>query len=452
MKDDKVQVISDELLYSIVQIVDKNNKGEFFSKGTGFVVTEDGLIATCSHVVQEKTSQEAGEPIPETIGIKFPSIRNERGRAKIGRAKIVSKWWSSYEKEDICVLKLIEPAKLPNEVIPVKLCSSSNISGHSFITWGYPLEGKIRHSEGTIKIKTPSDKWSGRSVIHCVSDQVSTGCSGAPLFDLEYRQVVGIFAYMDPFDTEGRLGRNAFAFTSEELVNLCHPLESVFEQNPEIVAPRPVPPRPSVSVITKLIEEMDQKAKKMDTSCERISSMKSKENYPQITAKLERCKKYLAELCSRRRNIKMDLEYIKVDNKGNPINDEEYRKLSELQERIANLETDYNDFDRADLKKLEKLKEQVHAFERMKRVLSRLSLNEDGAIFVDGVLLSENLKEYYIHYASIAQYLKLHPDDMKGTYEKIWDHGGSGRTFINDTESFENVVSHFFTVCEPIYK
>ena len=179
--------------------------------------------------------------------------------------------------------------------------------------------------------------------------------------------------------------------------------------------------------------------------------MKSKENYPRITTELERCKKYLAELCSRRRQIKTDLEYIKVDNEGKPINDEEYSKLLDLQDRIANLETDYDDFERADLKKLKDLKEQVHAFERMKRVLSRLSLNEDGSIFVDGVPVPENLKEYYIHYASIAHYLKLHPDDMKGTYEKIWDHGGSGRVYINDTQAFETVVSHLFTVCEPIY-
>ena len=77
---------------------------------------------------------------------------------------------------------------------------------------------------------------------------------------------------------------------------------------------------------------------------------------------------------------------------------------------------------------------------------------EEGSIFVGGVPVPEKLKEYYIHYASIAQYIKLHTDDMKGVYEKIWDHGGASRVFINDTETFETVVSHFFIVCKPTFQ
>ena len=76
MKDDAAQVVQNKLLSSIVQIVEYENDSEIISKGTGFLLTEDGLIATCSHVVQDPIGQESGAPITETVGVIFPLTKN----------------------------------------------------------------------------------------------------------------------------------------------------------------------------------------------------------------------------------------------------------------------------------------------------------------------------------------------------------------------------------------
>ncbi len=85
------------------------------------------------------------------------------------------------------------------------------------------------------------------------------------------------------------------------------------------------------------------------------------------------------------------------------------------------------------------------AYERMRRVLSRLGTSETDRTTVDGSPIEERLvEEYYKHFIAVSEYISTHPDDIRGAYEKIWDHGGAGRVMINDTEAFETVVSAFF--------
>jgi len=46
------------------------------------VVSDDGLIATCSHVVQPEVSQDPGEPRPEEAAVVFQAT-GEEGLARI---------------------------------------------------------------------------------------------------------------------------------------------------------------------------------------------------------------------------------------------------------------------------------------------------------------------------------------------------------------------------------
>ena len=46
--------------------------------GTGFVVSADGLIATCSHVIQGEQSQRDGEPRPERVVVVFHNTGERR--------------------------------------------------------------------------------------------------------------------------------------------------------------------------------------------------------------------------------------------------------------------------------------------------------------------------------------------------------------------------------------
>jgi len=83
----------------------------------------------------------------------------------------------------------------------------------------------------------------------------------------------------------------------------------------------------------------------------------------------------------------------------------------------------------------------------MVRVLRRIDVSKNR-ISVDGVLVPKNLEEYYKHYLAISNYLKQHPGDITGAANTVWEHGGMSRTFIDDTQEFETVVSNFLQAFE----
>ena len=80
----------------------------------------------------------------------------------------------------------------------------------------------------------------------------------------------------------------------------------------------------------------------------------------------------------------------------------------------------------------------------MRRVFNRLKHSPNGGITVDGQPVEARLTEYYQNYVAIADFLAAHPNDIKGAYEEVWDHGGEGRVYIDDTQAFEAVVRAFF--------
>ncbi|WP_396604583.1 hypothetical protein ACFLEY_07280 [Bradyrhizobium sp. YCK136] len=80
------------------------------------------------------------------------------------------------------------------------------------------------------------------------------------------------------------------------------------------------------------------------------------------------------------------------------------------------------------------------AYSRMVRVLSRVGGTGD-AITVDGKPVGPAMAQYYHDYFRIGQYTTAHPGDIKGAYDIVW--GGINRTFTNDTQTFEAVVSQF---------
>ncbi|MEA2889035.1 MAG: hypothetical protein QOD11_3395 [Bradyrhizobium sp.] len=87
------------------------------------------------------------------------------------------------------------------------------------------------------------------------------------------------------------------------------------------------------------------------------------------------------------------------------------------------------------------------AYARMQRVLSRIGGSSDH-ITVDGQEVGAVTAPYYRSYWTISQYVSAHPGDIKGAYDNIWENGGQNRSFINDTETFEAVVSGFMIAWE----
>jgi hypothetical protein len=100
----------------------------------------------------------------------------------------------------------------------------------------------------------------------------------------------------------------------------------------------------------------------------------------------------------------------------------------------------------------DKNEEVINSYERMQRVLSRLTISKRGLRLVDGEPIDDKLIEYYEDYFNLQSYIKEHPKDIKGAYEKIWELGGESRTFINHTNAFEAVVSSFFRTYEEAKK
>src|SRR5438067_5658224 len=116
-----------DLRDGIVRILKPNGE----TAGTGFVLTTDGLIATCSHVVQSNESQKRGEPRPEKTTIVFRATGESR------EAQIEPNWWrSSHKGEDVAILRI--NGSLPEGVKPLPLGSSKGTSDHPFGTFGFP--------------------------------------------------------------------------------------------------------------------------------------------------------------------------------------------------------------------------------------------------------------------------------------------------------------------------
>src|SRR5215472_12752073 len=112
--------MSFDLQEGIVRILKPNGE----TAGTGFIVSQDGLIATCSHVVQGHELQKHGDARPEKSMIVFQMIGEKR------EASVEPDWWRPSKGEDVAILRV--DGGLPPQVKPLPLGSSKGTSNHSF--------------------------------------------------------------------------------------------------------------------------------------------------------------------------------------------------------------------------------------------------------------------------------------------------------------------------------
>src|SRR2546423_1591550 len=95
--------------------------------GTGFVVSDDGLIATCAHVL--------GPSRPEKALVVFQGSGEQR------EAVVLAESWRAADAEDVALLRVI--GELPTGILPLPLGSSLGTEGHSLTTFGHPDIGEI---------------------------------------------------------------------------------------------------------------------------------------------------------------------------------------------------------------------------------------------------------------------------------------------------------------------
>lgn len=175
------------------------------SQGTSFVVSNDGLIVTCAHVL--------GFPPPQQVTLVFSATETQ------AEAEVLTDWYRSEQEGDIAFLKV---EHLPETVSPLPLGSSSLSYHHRLLTFGYPQDDEVDGflGTGTILEDGPTTK-EGYPLLQLHSSEITRGFSGAPLWDAERKRVVGMIVLIREGDTAGKLSETAFAIPIEALQNIC---------------------------------------------------------------------------------------------------------------------------------------------------------------------------------------------------------------------------------------
>ena len=154
--------------------------------GTGVIVTSDGLILTCYHVVGSIQSKS----LDETIDVRFPLIHDIKAHAHP-----ISEYCNS--ELDIAFLKL--EGKLPEQTTTPAILSETIVRDDNYQSFGFRDPNKVKeglYSRGTIQGKTydnPSQEIIQLTIDHNRSE-VPHGMSGAPVLDINTKKIIGIIS------------------------------------------------------------------------------------------------------------------------------------------------------------------------------------------------------------------------------------------------------------------
>jgi signal transduction histidine kinase len=181
--------------------------------GAGFLVTSRHLL-TCSHVITQALGFHSEDLPVNSISLDFPFVAPEKLNARV----II---WRPDDYDDIAGLEISKP--LPSGVQPAQLVDSAYFWEHSFQCCGFPsgtgyedgiwTRGIVleRNARGLLQLESHGQ----------VGYPLSKGFSGAPIWDIEIRGIIGMVVGTDA--TESR--RSAFAI----------PVRRIYEMWPELL-------------------------------------------------------------------------------------------------------------------------------------------------------------------------------------------------------------------------
>jgi hypothetical protein len=185
--------------------------------GTGFLISNNGLIATCAHVVQFAKVEPTGK-----LAVRFQQSREKHS------ASVIREYHRNPDAEDVAILKLEH--EIPNDIKALPLGISSGTKNHEIVSFGFPSIGDIKGLWGHGKILGKVTK-SGSLLLQIDSKEITLGFSGAPLWDEFKQQVVGMITIIANEDPYGRLQNTAFAIPTETLKEICQELILKIEDN-----------------------------------------------------------------------------------------------------------------------------------------------------------------------------------------------------------------------------
>jgi WD40 repeat protein len=192
----------------IVRII--NQRGD--TTGSGFLLTSDGLVATCAHVVAAD-----GTGPGDMVTVEFL-----RAGAR-GPARVEPGMWRGTDREDVALLRWT--SDLPDGVVPLPLRRAAGSAGNRFMTYGFPEVTGGRGMWGYGLIGHLVVDASGIEVLQLTgTTEASPGFSGGPVIDQTSNRVVGMVSSITRADRYGRLVETAFATTADTLRRIHPPL------------------------------------------------------------------------------------------------------------------------------------------------------------------------------------------------------------------------------------
>lgn len=184
--------------------------------GTGVIVSEEGGILTCAHVLRR-----ARIPIDESraeVGIYFPQLA--RGERKDYQAYVAC-FFADYD-DDIVLLQLKEP--LPQGIAIAILGNASESVGSRFHSYSFPGSNQPKvYAVGEIMGPSPGPPGKKLQVkpLELRSREIRPGMSGAAVLDRERNLVVGLIS--ERWDSGGSTDADDLAWAVDLIVLTLDP-------------------------------------------------------------------------------------------------------------------------------------------------------------------------------------------------------------------------------------
>lgn len=190
--------------------------------GTGFVVSPDGKIITCSHVLRDAEVDPSSKDCPEVL-VRFPQ---RRGRiAESRKAKVIA--YLDQSEDDVVLLQLTDG---PSPIGPDKMAqlgTAERSIGNKFRSFGYrcldnycglPAKGEILDF---VDIDETTPILCERVMLR--SQEIDSGMSGAAVLDDARDLVVGVIA--QTYDSNKILKDRDASFATDALVFTYDPFK-----------------------------------------------------------------------------------------------------------------------------------------------------------------------------------------------------------------------------------